>query len=123
MAKDKRRDELLDEPLGGAKTREEIFGPNGVIKRLTGALVERALKAELAEHLEQEKEQGAANRRNGASEKTLHTDHGPTTIAVPRDREATFEPQIVPKHVTRVEGLDDKILALYARGLSTRDIQ
>ena len=94
-----------------------------MIKRLTGALVERALKAELAEHLEQEQQRGAANRRNGSSEKTLHTDHGPTTIEIPRDREATFEPQIVPKHATRVAGLDDKILALYARGLSTRDIQ
>ncbi len=59
----------------------------------------------------------------GASEKTLHTEQGPTRIAVPRDRESTFEPKLVPKHVTRVEGLDDKILALYARGLSTRDIQ
>jgi putative transposase len=123
MAKDKRRDELLDELLGGARTKEEIFGPDGILKRLTGALVERALRAELAEHLEQEKQQGTANRRNGSSEKTLHTEHGPTTIAIPRDREATFEPQLVPKHVTRVEGLDDKILALYARGLSTRDIQ
>jgi putative transposase len=121
--RDKRQDELLDELLGGAKTQEEIFGPNGVIKRLTGALVERALREELAEHLEQEQQQGAANRRNGASEKTLHTEQGPTKIAVPRDREATFEPKLVPKHATRVAGLDDKILALYARGLSTRDIQ
>ncbi len=123
MAKDKIRDELLDQLLGGAKTQEEIFGPNGVIKRLTGALVERALKEELAEHLEQDKEQGATNRRNGASEKTLHTEQGPTKIAVPRDRESTFEPKLVPKHATRVAGLDEKILALYARGLSTRDIQ
>ena len=123
MAKDKRRDELLDELLGGAKTQEEIFGPNGVIKRLMGALVERALKEELAEHLDQEKQQGASNRRNGSSEKTLHTDNGSTTIAIPRDREATFEPRIIPKHATRVAGLDDKILALYARGMSTRDIQ
>jgi len=121
--KDKRRDELLDELLGGAKTQEEIFGPNGVIKRLMGALVERALKEELAEHLDQEKQQGASNRRNGSSEKTLHTDNGSTTIAIPRDREATFEPRIIPKHATRVAGLDDKILALYARGMSTRDIQ
>jgi transposase-like protein len=123
MAKDKIRDELLDQLLGGAKTQEEIFGPNGVIKRLTGALVERELKEELAEHLEQEKGQGAPNRRNGSSEKTLHTEQGPTKIAVPRDREATFEPKLVPKHATRVAGLDEKILALYARGLSTRDIQ
>ncbi len=63
------------------------------------------------------------NRRNGASSKTLQTDHGPTEIEVPRDRKARFEPQIVPKHVTRVDGLDEKIMALYSRGLSTRDIQ
>lgn len=123
MAKRKIPDKLLDELLDGAKTQEALFGPNGVIKRLTGALVERALRAEMSEHLEQEEEQGAANRRNGTSQKTLHTEHGPTAIAVPRDREARFEPQIVPKHVTRVEGLDEKILALYSRGLSTRDIQ
>lgn len=123
MAKDKVRDELLDQLLGGAKTQEEIFGPSGVIKRLTGALVERALKAELAEHLEQEKQQGAANRRNGSSSKTLQTENGPTPIAVPRDRDATFEPQLIPKHVTRVAGLDEKILSMYARGVSTRDIQ
>jgi putative transposase len=123
MTKDKTRDELLDQLLDGARTQEEIFGPNGVIKRLTGALVERALKAELAEHLDREKDDGTANRRNGSSAKTLHTDHGSTTIAVPRDREARFEPQLVPKHATRVDGLDEKILALYARGVSTRDIQ
>jgi len=123
MPKDKIREDLLEQLLGGAKTQEELFGPNGVLKQLTGALVERALRAELAEHLEREKDQGASNRRNGASEKTLHTDHGPTRIAVPRDRDATFEPQLVPKHATRIKGLDDKILALYARGLSTRDIQ
>lgn len=123
MARDNRRDELLDELLGGAKTQEEIFGKDGVIKRLTGALVERALRAELAEHLEQERQRGEPNRRNGTSPKTLQTEQGPTRIGVPRDREAKFEPQLIPKHVTRVEGLDVKILALYSRGLSTRDIQ
>lgn len=117
------REELLDELLGGARTQEALFGPDGVIKQLTGALVERALRAELAEHLDQEKAAGAENRRNGTSEKTLHTEHGPTPIEIPRDRAATFEPRIVPKHATRVHGLDDKILALYSRGLSTRDIQ
>jgi putative transposase len=123
MAKRKIRDELLDELLEGAKTQEALFGSEGVIKRLTGALVERALRAELSEHLDQERQQGSENRRNGASSKTLQTDHGPTEIEVPRDRKARFEPQIVPKHVTRVDGLDEKIIALYSRGLSTRDIQ
>jgi putative transposase len=123
MTKRKIPDELLDQLLDGARTQEALFGPGGVIKRLTGALVERALREELSEHLEQEKEQGASNRRNGTSLKTLYTEQGPTAIDVPRDREARFEPQIVPKHVTRVDGLDEKILALYSRGLSTRDIQ
>ena len=123
MAKERISDELLDELLGGAKTQHELFGPDGVIKRLTGALVERALKAELDEHLEREGDEGLRNRRNGSSEKTLYTEFGPTAIEVPRDREARFEPQIVPKYATRVDGLDQKILALYSRGLSTRDIQ
>jgi putative transposase len=123
MDKKRIREELLDELLGGAKTQEALFGPGGVIKELTAALVERALRAELSEHLEAEKDEGRANRRNGSSAKTLQTENGPAPIAVPRDREGRFEPQIIPKHVTRVEGLDQKILALYSRGLSTRDIQ
>lgn len=123
MAKRKIRDELLDELLAGARTQEALFGPDGVLKQLTGALVERALRAELSEHLDGEREAGLPNRRNGSSEKTLHTENGPTPIEVPRDREARFEPRLVPKHATRVDGLDEKILALYSRGLSTRDIQ
>ncbi len=123
MDRKKIREELLDELLGGARTQEALFGPGGVIKELTGALVERALRAELAAHLDGEKDDGRSNRRNGSSAKTLQTEHGPTPIAVPRDREGRFEPQIIPKHVTRVEGLDEKIVALYSRGLSTRDIQ
>lgn len=119
------RAELIDELLGGVKTREAIFGPDGLIKQLTGAIVERTLRAELSEHLAQERETAEArgNRRNGHSKKTLQTEHGAVPIEVPRDRAGTFEPQIVPKHATRVPGLDDKIVALYARGLSTRDIQ
>lgn len=119
------RADLIDELLGGAKTKEAIFGPDGVLKQLTGAIVERALRAELSEHLDLEREAADVhgNRRNGTSPKTLQTEHGPVPLEVPRDRVGTFEPQIVPKHATRVPGLDDKILALYARGLSARDIQ
>jgi putative transposase len=120
------RPELLDELLGEAKTAEEIFGPNGVIKRLTGAVVQRALNAELRLHLEQEQseaDEAPGNRRNGKSGKTLLTGQGPVPIEVPRDRQGTFEPQLVKKHQRRISGLDDKILALYARGLSVRDIQ
>jgi putative transposase len=121
------RDELLDELLAGAKTQEEVFGPNGVLKRLTAAVVQRALGAELEHHLGQEKQQQPTleprNRRNGKSHKMLQTEHGPVPIDVPRDRLGNFEPQIVPKHARRVAPLDDKILALYARGMSVRDIQ
>src|SRR6187549_3736796 len=119
------RTEILDELLQGATTQEELFGPDGVLKRMTAALVERALGAEMAVHLQTERQAGAApaNRRNGKTTKTLQTEHGPVPIDVPRDRTGTFEPQIVPKHARRVAPLDDKILALYARGMSVRDIQ
>lgn len=120
------RPELLDELLQGAKDHESILGPNGLLKRLTGAIVERALAAELDVHLHAEREAAEArpgNRRNGNSRKTLQTEQGPVPIAVPRDRHGTFEPQLVRKHQTRIPGLDDKILALYTRGMSTRDIQ
>lgn len=120
------RPELLDELLQGATTQDAIFGSEGLLKRLTGAIVERALAAELDVHLRQEQEQVEArpgNRRNGKSGKTLQTEQGPVPIAVPRDRHGTFEPQLVQKHQTRIPGLDDKIVSMYARGLSTRDIQ
>jgi putative transposase len=118
------RPELLDELLRGVKTHEEMFGQDGLLKRLTGRLVERALKAELEVHLDEEREDGgASNRSNGTTPKTLLTEQGPVPIDVPRDRAGTFEPELVPKHSRRVRGLDDKILALYARGLSVRDIQ
>jgi transposase-like protein len=97
------------------------------MKQLTQALVERTMEAELTEHLGYEKhDQGAkpvTNRRNGTSGKELRTDHGPMEIAVPRDREGTFEPRIVPKHQREFRGFDDKILSMYALGLTTRQIQ
>jgi putative transposase len=118
------RPELLDELMQGEMSQDAIFGTDGLLKRLTGAIVERALKAELAVHLREEKAAGdTGNRRNGHSGKKLQTDKGPVVIEVPRDRLGTFEPQMVKKHQTRLTVLDDKILALYARGLSVRDIQ
>jgi transposase-like protein len=120
------RPELLDELLGGAKTQEQFFGPDGLLKRLTGALLERALKAELDVHLRDEKDtpppDAKPNRRNGSSLKTLQTEQGPLPLEVPRDRNSSFQPVVVPKHATRVPSLNDRILALYARGLSVRDI-
>ncbi|MHB1843355.1 MAG: IS256 family transposase [Deltaproteobacteria bacterium] len=119
------RPELLDELLKGVSTQEDMFGPDGLLKRLTGRLVERALKAELALHLAQGREssQAEANRSNGTSRKTLLAENGQVPIAVARDRDGTFEPLLVPKHSRRIKGFDDKVLALYARGLSVRDIQ
>src|SRR5580693_3085409 len=119
------RPEVLDELLQGVKTHEEMFGRDGLLKQLTGRLVERALKAELGVHLSEEGSDEAAtpNRSNGTTPKTLLTEQGPVPIEVPRDRAGRFEPVLVPKHSRRIRGLDDKILALYARGLSVRDIQ
>ena len=120
-------DELLDELLAGAKTEEEITGPGGLLSQLTKRLVERALEVELTDHLGYEPHQeppgGAGNTRNGSTPKTLITEHGEVGIETPRDRAGTFEPQIVRKRQRRFEGFDDKILALYSRGLSTRDIE
>ncbi|MGH3000262.1 MAG: IS256 family transposase [Gaiellaceae bacterium] len=125
--RDRLSDEVIDELLAGARTEEEIVGPGGVLAELTKRLVERAMSAELTEHLGYEPHQeppgGVGNTRNGSTAKTLATEHGPVEIETPRDRNATFEPQIVRKGQRRFEGFDDKILALYSRGLSTRDIE
>jgi putative transposase len=120
-------DELIDELLAGARTEEEIVGPGGLLADLTRRLVERALHAELTEHLGYEPHQeppgGTGNPRNGTTAKTLVTEHGRVPIKAARDRNGSFEPQIVRKGQRRFEGFDDKILALYARGLSVRDIE
>src|SRR6266516_944637 len=120
-------DEVIDELLAGARTEEEIVGPGGVLPHLTKRRVEGALSAELTEHLGYEPHQeppgGTGNTRNGSTAKTLATEHGPVRIETPRDRKGSFEPQIVRKGQRRFEGFDEKILALYSRGLSTRDIE
>jgi putative transposase len=120
-------DELVDELLAGARTEEGIVGPGGLLSRLTKRLVERAMEVELTDHLGYEPHEeppgGAGNTRNGSTPKTLVTEHGPVGIKTPRDREGSFEPQIVRKRQRRFEGFDEKILALYSRGLSTRDIE
>src|SRR6266542_3915713 len=125
--RDRLADEVIDELLAGARTEEEIVGPGGVLAQLTKRLVERAMSAELSEHLGYEPHQeppgGSGNTRNGSTPKTLATEHGPVRIETPRDRNGSFEPQIVRKGQRRFQGFDDKILALYSRGLSTRDIE
>src|SRR6188472_142284 len=125
--RDRLSDELVDELLAGARTEEEIVGPGGLLADLTRRLVERAMSAELTEHLGYERHQeppgGTGNARNGSTPKTLATEHGPVRVKTPRDRKGTFEPGLVRKGQRRFEGFDDKILALYSRGLSTRDIE
>jgi len=120
-------DELVDELLAGARTEEEVVGPGGLLSQLTKRLVERAMEVELTDYLGYEPHQeppgGAGNTRNGSTPKTLATEHGPVEINTPRDRRGTFEPRIVRKRQRRFEGFDEKILALYSRGLSTRDIE
>src|SRR5579872_7208475 len=120
-------DELLDELLAGARTEEEVAGPGGLLSQLTKRLVERAMEVELTDHLgyqaHQEPTGGTGNTRNGSTPKTLITEQGPVEIRTPRDRDGSFEPRIVRKRQRRFEGFDDKIIALYSRGLSTRDIE
>jgi putative transposase len=119
--------ELIDKLLGEYKGPEDLTGENGLLKQLTKALVERALAAELTTHLGYEKHavegRHSGNSRNGASSKRLKGEFGTVEIAVPRDRAGSFEPQLVPKGATRFAGFDDKILSLYARGMTTREIQ
>lgn len=124
MAIDK---EVLDKLLANYQKPEDIIGENGLLKQLTKALVERAMEAELTTHLGYQKHDpvgyGSGNSRNGKSRKQLQGDFGEVQIEVPRDRQASFEPQIVPKGETRFAGFDDKILSMYARGMTTREIQ
>ncbi|HWR73494.1 MAG TPA: IS256 family transposase [Nitrospirota bacterium] len=120
-------DELLDELMKNYKKPEDLIGESGLLKQLTKALVERAMKAEMTAHLGYEKHDPAGkksgNSRNGKSKKTIKGEFGNMEIAVPRDRNATFEPVIIPKGETRFTGFDDKIISMYARGMTTRDIQ
>jgi len=119
--------ELIDSLLADYKKPEDLIGENGLLKLLTKKLVERALQAEMAEHLGHAKHDAVANpagnTRNGKSKKTLKGDFGELPIEIPRDRHGSFEPQIVTKHQTRWAGFDEKILSLYARGMTVREIQ
>jgi len=119
--------ELIDSLLKNYQRPEDLIGENGLLKQLTKQLLERAMAAELTEHVGYEKHDGAGdhsgNSRNGNSAKTIKGTFGTLPIEVPRDRNGTFEPQIIEKHQTRFTGFDDNIISLYARGLSTREIQ
>jgi len=117
--------DTLDALLSGHETPEDIFGKDGLFKRLQSALIERALGGELTHHLGYAPHGPAAgdDRRNGHGAKTLETENGPLSIRVPRDRDGDFTPQLVKKGQRRLEGFDDKVLSLYARGMSMREIQ
>jgi putative transposase len=120
-------DGMIDELLAGRRGEQEILGRDGLLGDLTRRLVERALAEELTEHLGYPAGHappgGAGNARNGGTPKTLLTDHGPVGIQTPRDRGGRFEPQLVKKNQRRLEGLDEKIVALYAGGMTTREIE
>lgn len=115
---------LIDKARAGGLS---LAGPGGLLSRITKTVLESALTAELDEHLGYEKGdpagRGVGNQRNGRSQKTVHTDVGSVRIDVPRDRNGEFEPQIVPKHARRAEGFDESITSLYAKGLTTGEIQ
>jgi putative transposase len=118
---------LLDRLFADYKKPEDLLGETGLLKQLTKALLERALQAELTDHLGHEKHGPVVNRsgnaRNGTSAKTIKGNFGTMPIEIPRDRDSSFEPTIISKGQTRFAGFDDKIISLYARGLTTRDIQ
>src|ERR687893_90229 len=112
-------DAILDQLLAGADPKT-AFDPNGLLDELKKALAERALNAEMDHHLGGEEEAG--NSRNGYGRKTVVTDTGRIELEVPRDRQASFDPQLVAKYQRRFPGFDDKIVSMYARGMSTREI-
>ena len=127
MAKERSEtDRLLDELIKG-KTPEEILGKDGLLKQLTKRLAERAMQAELSDHLGYDKHaidgRGTGNSRNGFSKKKVLFDSGEVEIEIPRDRNGEFEPELIPKGRRRLAGFDDQVIALYARGMTTRDIQ
>jgi putative transposase len=122
------RNELIDELLKDYQKPEDILGENGLLKRFVKAVLERAMNAELTHHLGYEKHDPAGyyksgNSRNGSSSKTVKGEFGALEIEVPRDRAGTFEPLILPKYQTRFTGFDEKIISMYARGMTTREIE
>src|SRR5271167_960318 len=109
---------ILDQLLSGADAKT-AFDPNGLIDRLKKALADRALKAELDHH---RKGDESGNSRNGYGKKTVLTDAGALELSIPRDRQGSFDPQLIGKYQRRFPGFDEKIISMYARGMSTREI-
>jgi putative transposase len=127
MAIDPIDPKLIDTLLKGYKNPDEIVGKNGLLKQLTKALLERALNAELTEHVGYDKHDRAGNNsgnsRNGSSKKKLKGEFGELELETPRDRNGSFEPKIIAKNQTRFTGFDDKIISMYSRGMTTREIE
>lgn len=117
------RPELLDELLAATDDPKALFGADGLLASLTARLVERVTEAELDHHLRAEATAGRKNTRNGRTKRRLLSGRGTLDVSMPRDRAATFEPQLVPKYLRRLPDFDEKVLLLYSRGLSTREIQ
>ena len=115
-------DALLDQLLDGADPRT-AFTPNGVVDALKKALAERMLNAEMDHHLDGAGADGPVNTRNGYGQKTVLTDTGRLALDIPRDRQGTFDPQLIAKYQRRFPGFDEKIVSMYARGMSVREIQ
>ena len=111
--------ELLDQLLAG-RDAHELFAKDGLLDELKKALSERMLSAELDDHLGSE---GDSNRRNGSSRKTMLTGTSKVTLDVPRDRAGTFDPQLIAKYQRRFPDFDDKIISMYARGMTVREIR
>jgi len=121
------RKEVLDELIGELKNPEEFYGRGGLIETLTKAITERVLEGELTHHLGYPKDAVAGNNsgnsRNGKTSKTVKGKNGDLDLKIPRDRNSSFEPQLIEKYQKRFDGFDEKIISLYARGMTTRDIQ
>ena len=119
--------ELIDKLLREYKKPEEILGENGLLKQLTKAVIERALQAEMTNHLGYEKNavegRKSGNSRNGTDSKTVKSEKGEITLQVPRDRNSSFEPLLIPKRKRRIRNFDDLIISLYARGMTQTEIQ
>ena len=120
--------ELVDQVMAKVDAEGlELLGPNGVLAELTKVILERALDEELTGHLGYERGdpagRGSGNSRNGTTPKTVLTELGPVEVDVPRDRVGSFEPRLVPKGVRRLDGFNRNVIALYGRGLTTRDIR
>lgn len=120
-------DQLIDQLLADYKSPEDLLGEQGILKQLTKKLAERALEAEMEQHLGYAKHDAAGknsgNSRNGKSRKSVRSIHGDIELETPRDRNGSFEPKLIKKGEKHLGGFDERIVSLYARGMSTRDIQ